>query len=1396
METQNSSPVGAPKVSIPKSPGSLKKVLGFLLTSFLVVGAFYYYGFYKPAYDESKPPQIVSDSALQGLLIDKTTKFFKFEYSDVASFELTTDHDVDVPGKNISFYYSVKPISAEDLLRATYPVPGMKIAYADYLPDAEKMFHVYPNVSAHSNSRPITVAEGDDYIIPAFRGFALIAFGDTKLYHPDLRSFEDVPTQGEIDAARDFVLEEMADQASEPDANSSEGEVGNDVFCPEFPIPFEEEDWVLLPVNNKNVFKKVMNCINSNVHLQDDGSGFGYEAKYIWLQTDVNGWERLDEDEIVLADEDTYAEVGESGYSMVWFKIGTYEIVAPDVEDPIMCSYSDVSYGVGDTFPAIDGCNTCVCGEDGVVECGEDICDPEPITCQYDGESYTVGATFDATDGCNTCTCGQDGDVKCGDNTCGPDPVAPQVVMANYVEDDLTKVIVTFDEEVECTVVDKSGCFTVYLNEEEDLKDETYVVVDAVSSGNDWELTVDSEFTLGRGYVAEASSDTVVLADTEVGVDSEYNTAEFSLPEPVVVVNPVVKSATALNAKTIQVVFSLPVDCVGGASACFMVEPVDEGNTPVNVVDAESVPMFPGVYQENWIVTVNPGIDSSIEGDDDILYTVTAMAGIISKDGAGIGSPDSASVNVVEPASFAIPSMESAVANGFVIDVVFDMDVKCEGGEDCVTVLSTVSGDPDLVVVSVEPSAACESDYCENWIVTVEDKGVQIFPYNVWALGMVSEDGVSVDNSQQVSWPAELVQPLILIGAAGNEDEKNIILLWFSENVGYIGALHSVFSVAEQGNPTETIGIKNWYPFVGDGGSLGCEDDYPYCTAFVLELASDLKSDVPYLVVAKSYFDDDIDEPFDGSNYIVSLTPSDIGNVIDKDNNSAVVDIHYEAPVVLDPILNVSLSQSTPIEGTVVMNTPNYKFASFDFGAISGDVVLEGIDLTRINNLEFYGLDGLDTEFDYLGTTYIYRETDDGEVLLASGNYVQQNHYTSQYFGFSEPLIIAEDDVETLVVRADVPYLSLAYAKAKFGIQAGGDCLIEENDSYYYEVDGDFPVWGNYIEIAVSGPSFDFSVVEPDDNGVSISDSITYGLDLTAGGSDYILTGFDLHCLYSGSGCNNLRVVDVKDAGDVVYSSLVNSSDINVVFYDDVIVQAGTTKHLDLSFVILPEVVTGNVYDNFEFYASNLSLDFSSGDTPFITGDLGPTKKFYVDIVDRNVQVSLNANQPSVYNPKSVWSTFQYMNLDLTAEYGFVIVDGLKLTWKYGYDGTVNDFEEVTIGYDGADTGFLVEETFVIPNNTSSYESKSTNDAEFTIDLDFTQDTLVIPSGETKTVQILLKTEKPFVLGGMSESVFGLYDVSSVVVNPYVEYFNKDYPITVELMDDDGAIEGAVIQVN
>ena len=68
--------------------------------------------------------------------------------------------------------------------------------------------------------------------------------------------------------------------------------------------------------------------------------------------------------------------------------------------DAEMCAYEACE--PGDQFPASDGCNTCVCPQEGYTlenECTEMVCD----------DSCEPGTEFPAADGCNTCTCPESG---------------------------------------------------------------------------------------------------------------------------------------------------------------------------------------------------------------------------------------------------------------------------------------------------------------------------------------------------------------------------------------------------------------------------------------------------------------------------------------------------------------------------------------------------------------------------------------------------------------------------------------------------------------------------------------------------------------------------------------------------------------------------------------------------------------------------------------------------------------------------------------------------------------------------------------------------------------------------------------------------------------------------
>jgi len=57
-------------------------------------------------------------------------------------------------------------------------------------------------------------------------------------------------------------------------------------------------------------------------------------------------------------------------------------LLACNEEDEPTCTVDGVEHAIGDSFPSSDGCNTCSCGEGGVVACTTRAC---VQTCTYDG---------------------------------------------------------------------------------------------------------------------------------------------------------------------------------------------------------------------------------------------------------------------------------------------------------------------------------------------------------------------------------------------------------------------------------------------------------------------------------------------------------------------------------------------------------------------------------------------------------------------------------------------------------------------------------------------------------------------------------------------------------------------------------------------------------------------------------------------------------------------------------------------------------------------------------------------------------------------------------------------------------------------------------------------------
>ncbi len=117
-----------------------------------------------------------------------------------------------------------------------------------------------------------------------------------------------------------------------------------------------------------------------------------------------------------------------------------------DNNNTTLCEYDGLAYQVGDTFDAVDGCNTCTCESDGSVSCTELGCAPDcpelgcqfgflpdedgdgcsdgcrsELVCEYNRVTYNTADSFPAVDGCNTCTCESDGSVSCTELGCAPD---------------------------------------------------------------------------------------------------------------------------------------------------------------------------------------------------------------------------------------------------------------------------------------------------------------------------------------------------------------------------------------------------------------------------------------------------------------------------------------------------------------------------------------------------------------------------------------------------------------------------------------------------------------------------------------------------------------------------------------------------------------------------------------------------------------------------------------------------------------------------------------------------------------------------------------------------------------------------------------------------------------
>jgi hypothetical protein len=113
-------------------------------------------------------------------------------------------------------------------------------------------------------------------------------------------------------------------------------------------------------------------------------------------------------------------------------------------DGPIQCEYQGRMVGAGESVPAGDGCNTCMCNPSSrEVQCTLRLCLPDsgttnpgadgPSQCEYQGTMVSANETVPAGDGCNTCTCDPSyGHVICTRSVCNQDGGTKDVQMENF----------------------------------------------------------------------------------------------------------------------------------------------------------------------------------------------------------------------------------------------------------------------------------------------------------------------------------------------------------------------------------------------------------------------------------------------------------------------------------------------------------------------------------------------------------------------------------------------------------------------------------------------------------------------------------------------------------------------------------------------------------------------------------------------------------------------------------------------------------------------------------------------------------------------------------------------------------------------------------------------------
>ncbi len=93
------------------------------------------------------------------------------------------------------------------------------------------------------------------------------------------------------------------------------------------------------------------------------------------------------------------------------------------------CEWGDQTYENGESWPS--DCNTCTCNH-GEVACTTIACGGD--TCLYEGITYQVGDSFPAVDGCNTCSCESGGLIACTELGCVATCEDVAAASADFVE--------------------------------------------------------------------------------------------------------------------------------------------------------------------------------------------------------------------------------------------------------------------------------------------------------------------------------------------------------------------------------------------------------------------------------------------------------------------------------------------------------------------------------------------------------------------------------------------------------------------------------------------------------------------------------------------------------------------------------------------------------------------------------------------------------------------------------------------------------------------------------------------------------------------------------------------------------------------------------------------------